>query len=43
MMNLKDKANNPAYAANCFLQGLKLLGKPELRKFIIIPDRKSVV
>jgi CysZ protein len=37
MMNLKDKANNPVYAASCFLQGLKLLSKPELRKFIIIP------
>jgi CysZ protein len=36
-MNLKNKANNPAYAANCFFQGLKLLSRPELRKHIIIP------
>ena len=34
---MKNKANNPIYAANCLLKGLKLLSKPELRKFILIP------
>ena len=37
MINLKQKDNNPAYAANCLLQGVKLLGKAELRKYLLIP------
>lgn len=32
-----EKANNPAYAVNCFLKGMKLIAKPELRKYLIIP------
>ncbi len=32
-----EKANNPAYAVNCLLKGMKLLGNPELRKYLIIP------
>lgn len=36
-MNIKKKGNNPAYAANCFLQGLKLVGNPALRKYLVIP------
>jgi len=36
-MNLTEKSNNPAYAVDCFLQGLKLLGKAELRKYLIVP------
>ncbi len=34
---MKNKGNNPVYAANCLLKGLKLLSKAELRKFILIP------
>jgi len=34
VIDLKD---NPAYAVNCLLQGLKLLGKTELRKYLLIP------
>lgn len=36
-MNLKNKGNNPVYAVNCLLKGIKLISKPELRKFILIP------
>ena len=32
-----EKANNPAYAVSCLLKGLKLLVKPELRKYLLIP------
>ncbi len=37
MINLKEKANNPVYAVQCCLKGLKLLTHAELRKFLIIP------
>ena len=37
MINLIQKENNPAYAIDCLLKGLKLLFSPQLRKFIIIP------
>ncbi len=37
MINLKEKGNSPVYAFNCLLQGLKLLAKKELRKFLLIP------
>lgn len=37
MIKLKPKANNPAYAVQCFFQGIKLLGKSELRKYLLIP------
>ena len=37
MMKLKNKGNNPAYALNCFIQGLKLLNRAELRKYLLIP------
>jgi len=37
MINLKQKSTSPIHAVNCFLQGLKLLAKPELRKYLIIP------
>jgi len=37
MNELKEKGNNPVYAVSCLLQGLKLLGRKELRKFLIIP------
>jgi len=37
MMNLKKKGNNPAYAIDCLLQGFKLIGRQELRKFLLIP------
>jgi CysZ protein len=33
----EKKGNNPLLAANYFFKGLKLLGSPGLRKFIIIP------
>ena len=37
MISTIKKSNNPVYAVNCLLQGLKLLSSPHLRKFIIIP------
>lgn len=37
MMNLKDQTNNPIYAINCFLQGLKLITKAELRRYLLLP------
>lgn len=43
MMNLKEKGNNPVYAVNCLLQGLKLLGKKELRKFLLIPILINII
>lgn len=36
-MNLVKKHSNPVYAVDCLLQGFKLLGKAELRKFLLIP------
>ena len=33
----RKKGNNPILAIECLMQGLKWLGKPELRKFVIIP------
>jgi len=33
----KKKGSNPFLAVNYFLRGLKYLGKPELRKFLLIP------
>lgn len=36
-MNIKQKGNNPVYATNCLLQGLKLVGNPKLRKYLLIP------
>ncbi|NOR70957.1 MAG: sulfate transporter CysZ [Methylomarinum sp.] len=36
-MSLTEKKNSPVYAISCFMQGLKLLTRPELRKFLIIP------
>ena len=43
MMNLKEKGNNPVYAVNCLLQGLKLLGKKELSKFLLIPILINII
>ncbi len=37
MMKIKNKGNNPVYAINCFLQGVKLLSRAELRKYLLIP------
>ena len=34
---MKNKGNNPVYAVNCLLKGVKLLSNAELRKFILIP------
>ena len=31
------KPNNPAYAVNCLLRGLKLVGDKRLRKYLIVP------
>jgi CysZ protein len=36
-MRIDKKAKNPIVAAGYLLKGFKLLGSPELRKFIIIP------
>jgi CysZ protein len=36
-MNIAEKGNNPVYAVNCLLRGLKLIGSPELRKYLLIP------
>jgi len=43
MNNLTEKGNNPVYAVSCLLQGLKLLGRKELRKFLIIPIVINVI
>ncbi len=37
MVSKKQKGNNPVYAVNCLLKGVKLIGHKELRKFILIP------
>ena len=37
MINLKNKGNNPVYAIDCFIQGLKLLTRAELRKYLLVP------
>jgi CysZ protein len=42
-MNLTEKSNNPVYAVDCFLQGLKLLGRTELRKYLLIPIAINLV
>lgn len=31
------KGNNPVYAMNCLIKGGKLLARPELRRFLLIP------
>ncbi len=36
-MNKVKKGNNPVFAMNCLLKGMKLLSRPELRQFLIIP------
>ena len=36
-MRLVENNNNPIYAIRCFMQGLTLLTRPELRKYLIIP------
>ncbi len=36
-INFDKKGNNPLFAFNCLLQGLKLLGRKELRSFLVIP------
>ncbi len=36
-MSIKEKRNNPVYAVNCLLQGLKLIANPDLRKYILVP------
>lgn len=37
MKKLIEKSNNPIYAVNCLLKGLKLIRQPELRKYLLIP------
>jgi CysZ protein len=37
ILKLTKKGNNPVYATNSLLKGLKLITRPELRKFILIP------
>jgi CysZ protein len=34
---VKKSNNNPAYAVSCLMQGMKLLGRPELRRYLLIP------
>lgn len=36
-LQFDKKGNNPVFAVGCFMQGLKLLAKPELRAFLIMP------
>ncbi len=36
-LRFDKKGNNPLFAAHCFAQGLKLLAKPELRSFLVMP------
>jgi CysZ protein len=42
-MNIDTKGNNPLFAADCLVQGGKLLIRPELRKFILIPVMINVL
>lgn len=42
-MMLAKKGNNPVLTIGFFLQGLKLLGRRELRKFILIPILINIV
>ncbi len=42
-MQFDKKGNNPVLAVNFLFKGLKLLGSPELRKFVIIPMLINVV
>jgi CysZ protein len=42
-MLVDKKANNPAVAIGCFLQGIKLLGSKPLRRFVIIPILINIV
>lgn len=36
-LSFDKKGNNPLFAFNCLIQGLKLLTRKELRKFLILP------
>lgn len=36
-MSLSKKENSPVYAVDCFFRGLGLIGRAELRKYLIIP------
>jgi CysZ protein len=38
-----NKANNPAVAIGCFLQGIKLLGSKPLRRFVVVPVLINIV
>ncbi|SJM89004.1 sulfate transporter CysZ [Crenothrix polyspora] len=42
-MLVDKKANNPAIAIGCFLQGIKLLGSAPLRRFVIMPVLINIV
>ncbi len=42
-MSLKKKGNNPVYAIDSLLQGFKLLGRAELRKFLLIPILVNII
>lgn len=42
-MILNNKGNNPVLAISSFFRGVKLLGTPELRKFLVIPILINVV
>ena len=42
MLNLKND-NNPLFALNCLLQGVKMLNHPQLRKYLFIPIIINVV
>jgi CysZ protein len=42
-MLFDKKANNPAVAIGCFLQGIKLLGSRPLRRFVIVPIFINIV
>ncbi len=43
MINLKEKSTSPIYAINCLIQGFKLLAKPELRKYLLIPVLINII
>ncbi len=43
MRNLTAKANNPVYVVNCFLKGFRLLSRPGLRQYLIMPILINIV
>lgn len=43
MLKLPEKSNNPLFAAQCFIKGLTMLWRKELRKYLLIPLLINIV